>query len=171
MPKRKSYPPAREHPADDEAPFVQEMDDVKRLSHNQAAIKRAIPAGPLPVHSEPVEDAKHGEELRFVRPGLQQSVLQKMRRGQFLIEATLDLHGLNRDEAHSRVREFIRESVLMKRRAVCIIHGKGHGSAGRQPVLKSKVNEWLRGFPDVLAFRSSRAGEGGTGAVDVLLRR
>jgi DNA-nicking Smr family endonuclease len=171
MPKRKSDRPARERPADDEASFVREMGNVKRLSHNQAAIKRAIPAGPLRVHGEPVKDENRGEALRFLRPGAQQSVLQKLRRGQFPIEATLDLHGLNRDEAQSRVREFIRESVLMKRRAVRIIHGKGHGSAGHQPVLKSRVNEWLIEFPEVLAFRSSQAARGGTGSVDVLLRR
>ncbi|MEE9156926.1 MAG: Smr/MutS family protein, partial [Gammaproteobacteria bacterium] len=39
------------------------------------------------------------------------------------------------------------------------------------PVLKNKLNNWLRQRDEVLAFCSTRPVDGGTGAVYVLLKR
>ena len=155
---------------DDETLFEQAMCDVKRLNY-QAPTPRPIRAASIPTSAQtsnpPLE---FGEELRYVRPGIQISLLQKLRRGQFTIEATLDLHGLTGAEASTRVAQFIQQSQLAGRKAVRIIHGKGLGSAGRQPVLKTKVQEKLLETVAVLVFCSSRPQDGGTGAVDVLLR-
>jgi DNA-nicking Smr family endonuclease len=53
-----------------------------------------------------------------------------------------------------------------------IIHGKGKRSRNNKgPVIKTKVNHWLRQRDDVLAFCSARPIDGGTGAIYVLLRR
>jgi DNA-nicking Smr family endonuclease len=54
---------------------------------------------------------------------------------------------------------------------VRIIHGKGLSSAGKLPVLKGKVDAWLRQMDAVLAFCSARRNDGGTGALYVLLKR
>jgi DNA-nicking Smr family endonuclease len=54
---------------------------------------------------------------------------------------------------------------------VRIIHGKGNTSLGKMPVLKGRVNSWLRQKNEVLAFCSARPNDGGTGAVYVLLKR
>jgi DNA-nicking Smr family endonuclease len=112
-----------------------------------------------------------GEELRYIRPGIQALSLQKLRRGQFPIEDTLDLHGLTAAEASVRVQHFLQQSQMAGRVAVRIVHGKGYGSEGRQPVLKARVQHALVANPSVLAFCSARPQEGGTGAVDVLLRK
>lgn len=112
-----------------------------------------------------------GEELLFMRPGLQHTVFRKFRRGHFVIEAELDLHGRIVVEARAMVSEFLREARLQGRRCVRIIHGKGLSSAGKLPVLKGKVNAWLRQREEVLAFCSARHYDGGTGAVYVLLKR
>ena len=156
---------------DDSALFDQAMNDVKRLHHKQAPPKRVrtTPVPVLPSSREIVSE--FGEELRYVRPGIQTSSLQKLRRGQFPIEATLDLHGLTSAEASIRVQHFLQESQMAGRSAVRIVHGKGHGSTGRQPVLKSRVQQLLMESSSVLAFCSTRQQEGGTGAVDVLLRK
>lgn len=116
-------------------------------------------------------DVEAGEELLFTRPGIQQRVLRKFRRGQYAIEAELDLHGRVVAEARELVSDFLRQAQVNGKRCVRIIHGKGLSSEGKLPVLKVKVNSWLRQKDAVLAFCSARKNDGGTGAVYVLLKR
>lgn len=112
-----------------------------------------------------------GEELLYMRPGIQQRVWHKFRRGQYAIEAELDLHGCTVAQARPVVASFVHEAQAARRRCVRIIHGKGLSSEGKLPVLKGKVNGWLRQMDAVLAFSSARRNDGGTGAVYVLLKR
>lgn len=116
-------------------------------------------------------DIETGEELLFSRPGLQRNVVRKLRRGQFAVQAELDLHGRIVAEARELVAEFIRDARGRGYRCVRIVHGKGLSSAGRLPVLKGKVNAWLQQKDEVLAFCSALPAHGGTGAVYVLLKR
>ena len=156
---------------DDSEIFEQAMHGVKRLAHKQAAASR-IQTSAVPTSSTGAEIASEfGEELHFLRPGIQVSILQKLRRGHFPVEATLDLHGLTSVEASSRVQNFLQESRTLGRSVVRIIHGKGHGSIGRQPVLKTRVRQLLQEISFVLAFCSVRPQEGGSGAVNVLLKK
>ncbi|MHB8346716.1 MAG: Smr/MutS family protein [Acidiferrobacterales bacterium] len=112
-----------------------------------------------------------GEELAFVRPGVPQRVWRKLRRGQYVIQAQLDLHGCIVAVARELVAGFLRDARASGKRCVRIIHGKGLSSEGKLPVLKGKVNSWLRQKDEVLAFCSAPRQDGGTGAVYVLLRR
>ncbi len=82
----------------------------------------------------------------------------------------LDLHGLTARHAHSTLELFFRDCHRRRVRCVHIIHGKGYGSEDRQPVLKQKLNLWLRQRHDVMAFCSATSRDGGTGAAYVLLR-
>ena len=66
---------------------------------------------------------------------------------------------------------FLRDVRREHQTCVRIIHGKGKGSRHRGPVLKQKVNHWLRQRDEVLAFCSARPVDGGSGALYVLLRR
>ena len=116
-------------------------------------------------------DVETGEELLYTRPGIQQRVFRKFRRGQYAIEGELDLHGRVVAEARELVSHFLREAQASGKRVVRIIHGKGLSSEGKLPVLKGKVNSWLRQKDAVLAFCSARKNDGGTGAVYVLLKR
>ncbi len=120
---------------------------------------------------EPAEDIETGDELFYARPGLQHTVIRKLRRGQYAIEAELDLHGATVVQAREAVNSFIKSARNRNKRVVRIIHGKGNTSAGKMPVLKGKVNSWLRQKGEVLAFCSARPNDGGTGAVYVLLKR
>lgn len=116
-------------------------------------------------------EVETGEELLYTRPGIQQRVLRKFRRGQYAIEAELDLHGRVVAEARELVSVFLRQAQASGKRVVRIIHGKGLSSEGKLPILKGKVNSWLRQKDAVLAFCSARQNDGGTGAVYVLLKR
>ncbi|MHB1215713.1 MAG: Smr/MutS family protein [Thiobacillus sp.] len=111
-----------------------------------------------------------GEELVFSRPGVPAAALRKLRRGNWVIRGELDLHGHTGDEARVALAAFLNRCLLEERRCVRIIHGKGHGSKNRLPVLKNKVRHWLMQREDVLAFCQARTVDGGAGAVIVLLK-
>jgi DNA-nicking Smr family endonuclease len=85
------------------------------------------------------------------------------------IQAQLDLHGLRREEARERLNHFIHDAKRHGMRCVRVIHGKGNGSPGREPVLKGKVKSWLVQKKEVIAFTQARASDGGNGALLVLL--
>jgi DNA-nicking Smr family endonuclease len=111
-----------------------------------------------------------GDQAAWARDGLPRSVLRDLRRGRWVVEAQLDLHGRNRDEARDQVALFIAGCVAQERRCVRIVHGKGLRSPGREPVLKKLVLGWLAQKREVLAFCQARTVEGGAGAVIVLLQ-
>ena len=109
-------------------------------------------------------------ELSFRRPGVGPDVLRKLRRGEWVIQDHLDLHGARVDEARELLAGFLREAVKRGLRCVRVVHGKGLGSKDRQPVLKGKVRVWLAQREEVIAFCQARPAEGGSGALVVLLR-
>ena len=109
------------------------------------------------------------EALSFRRRGVGPDVVRKLRRGVWVTQAELDLHGLRRDEARERLAGFLRDASRSGLRCVRVVHGKGLGSPGREPVLKAKVKSWLVQREEVLAFTHARASDGGHGALVVLL--
>lgn len=168
---------------DDEQAFRRAMQEVRplpRREHGPAAprprpVARFSRAEQLEVLREsllpPADPAllDTGEELSFRRPGIREDILRRLRRGQYAVEAEIDLHGLGRHAAHEALRDFIADAAARGQRCVRVIHGKGRGSGPRGPVLKHVVNHWLRRMDPVLAFASARPVDGGTGAAYVLL--
>jgi DNA-nicking Smr family endonuclease len=110
------------------------------------------------------------ETLSWRRPELGIDVVRKLRRGVWALQGELDLHGMRTDEAREQTSQFLRDVQLKGWRCVRIVHGKGLGSPGKQPVLKDKVKRWLVQSERVLAFVQARADEGGVGALVVLLK-
>ncbi len=116
-------------------------------------------------------DTETGEELLYSRPGLQKSVLRRLRRGEYTLTAELDLHGHTVERARPALSAFLDDARRSRHTCVRIVHGKGLGSPGKRLVLKNKVLHWLRQRDDVLALCSARPFDGGTGAAYVLLRK
>ena len=110
-----------------------------------------------------------GDELAYLSPGLGRDMLRKLRRGHWVVEDELDLHGMNRHMAAISVTDFLRQCRQRRLGCVRIIHGKGRGSHQREPVLKGLLRKWLV-RQDVLAFSQAPANQGGSGAVLVLLK-
>jgi DNA-nicking Smr family endonuclease len=108
--------------------------------------------------------------LSYRREGLGHDVLRKLRRGRWTIQAHLDLHGLRRDQAREAIAQFLHDATVQRLRCVRVVHGKGLGSPGREPVLKERVRHWLAQRQEVLAFVQARPADGGSGALVVLLR-
>ncbi len=112
-----------------------------------------------------------GDELLYQRPGLQNKLFQKLRRGQFSIQAELDLHRLTVPLARDALLKFIAKSQAVNHRCVRIIHGKGLSSKEGIPVIKIQLSRWLQQHNGIMAYCSARPNDGGTGAVYVLLKR
>lgn len=170
--------------SDDKRLFREAVRDVKRLR----TAPRVTPPKPHPrarfarlderkVLQESLELSpgdllvESGEELSFRRTGVRDGVLRKLRRGEYRLEAELDLHGLTIVEAKARLREFLEEMLRSGIHCVRIIHGKGLRSGHRGPVLKHTASLVLQKTDAVLAFTSARPVDGGTGAIYVLLSR
>ena len=154
-------------------------------AHNRAV---HAPARPKPVPEQRLRDeqaaltdtlsdhitwdigAETGDELAYLRNGLSQQTLRKLRRGHWVIQAELDLHGYTAVEAREALVEFLDACRRDGARCVRVIHGKGLRSKNREPVLKTKVANWLIQRDEVLAFCQARQIDGGGGAAMVLLK-
>lgn len=137
----------------------------QHLADEQAALQESLS------DDFTIETLLHSDEsLSFARNGIGPDVMRKLRRGHWTIQQQLDLHGLRREEAREALAEFLRLAAKRGWRCVRIIHGKGLGSVNKEPVLKSKVRNWLVQKEEVLAFCQATAAEGGSGALLVLLK-
>ena len=118
----------------------------------------------------PAHELESGEELLYLRTGQSPDVLSKLRRGFWVVQAQIDLHGLISYEAREYVAEFLSSCKKRNIRCVRIVHGKGLGSRNREPVLKHKLRNWLMQKDEVLAYAQAKPEDGGSGAVIVLLK-
>jgi DNA-nicking Smr family endonuclease len=118
----------------------------------------------------PDEGLECGEELSFLREGMSRHVLRQLRRGHWVVQAGIDLHGMIRTEAAAHIAQFLQECSARGLRCVRIVHGKGLGSKNREPVLKNKLRIWLPRRDEVLAYCQAPDDDGGSGAVLVLLK-
>jgi DNA-nicking Smr family endonuclease len=111
-----------------------------------------------------------GDADSYLRTDLPRNVLRDLRRGRWSIQNHTDLHGLNRHEAHEKVSRFLAQSHNAGKRCLRIVHGRGHGSPGREGILRQLVKSWLARRKDVLAFCHAPPCDGGEGALWVLLK-
>jgi len=160
--------------------FRQALDGVVPLAPSNRASPSAPPrrspvfrtsASRLPV-TDTLSD--HGASdtplTEFLRDGMSRMTLRKLRRGQFPLQDSLDLHGLTSDEARLLLLEFLRDATQRGLRCVCVIHGKGWHTDGGEGILKTRVRHWLTQCAEVLAFSEAPPNAGGGGAVFLLLR-
>ena len=120
------------------------------------------------------EPADPDDRLEGRVPGLDPRVMKQLRRGEFTVQADLDLHGRDAETARRGVETFLVEAHTRGLRCVRIVHGRGLNSPGRVPVLKRSLPRWLTRGPArtrVLGYCSAPAHDGGAGATYVLLRR
>lgn len=146
-------------------PPLPSTEPVKRCEDEQATLRDAM------AQTLSFEDRlDSGDEAAFLRHGLPRRVLTDLRRGRWVLQGELDLHGLNRDEARVALGGFLGACVQRGRRCVRVIHGKGLGSPGRESILKHLSRNWLAQRAEVLAFCQAGPNQGGSGALMVLLK-
>lgn len=170
----------------EQAAFLRAMAGVAPLpDKNLAAVAKPVPA-PRPRqsqadHEATLHDSLHapidlqdrlegGDEPAYLRAGLANTVLRDLRRGRWVIQDEIDLHGLNREQARELISAFLHACLHQGKRCVRIVHGKGHGSPQKLSILRQLVRGWLAQRQEVLAFCQAKPPDGGEGALLVLLR-
>jgi len=138
---------------------------LKRHEDERSALQESL-ATPLTLEDR--LDA--GDETVFLRPGLPRRTLVDLRRGRWTLQAEIDLHGFNRDEARAMLSGFLVGCLQRGYRFIRVIHGKGLGSPGRESILKHLSRAWLAQREEILAFCQAGPNQGGSGALLVLLR-
>lgn len=176
--------------ADADIDLARAFADVQKLPPaNRARLEHPRPApiarNTLADERDVLAEAKYGEqpapqtweagqefehEQTYVRKGIGRDIAGKLRRGHWAVQAELDLHGMNTEEAHDALADFVSGARERGMRCVRVIHGKGLTSPNREPVLKGKVRSWLAHWDEVLAYSEAPQHAGGGGAVLVLLR-
>ena len=163
--------------------FERAMTDVVRLPSDPRAGDRRVRVARTDAHGSTgkaetlryqhptARERADAEPDDFVAPGVNRREIRKLKRGEYAVEGRLDLHGMTAPDAEQRVNRFLENSRYQRQRCVCIVHGRGLRSAAGTPVLKTRVREWLRGHPSVLACVTAPPADGGDGAVYVLLRK
>jgi DNA-nicking Smr family endonuclease len=155
-PMRPVEPPAAVKPRPKPRARMAEQDESEALGEFARLLRS----------SKPLEA---GDTASYRRDNLPPQMFQRLKRGQYSVQDELDLHGATVAQAETLLRQFLLEAHAHEHGCVRIIHGKGLQSDGGAPVLKNLVDRLLRQRNDVLAFHSAPAGQGGTGAVLVLL--
>lgn len=166
--------------------FRSALGDVIPLKPTGRVEPVSTPPAPLPLQREADERAALAaslsdeidierlldtdQDLSYRHPTVGVDVLPKLRRGHWVVQAQIDLHGLRVDEAREALVAFLLRALKREQRCLRVIHGKGLGSVGKEPVLKGKVMKWLVQRDEVLAFCQARPTDGGAGALIVLLR-
>jgi DNA-nicking Smr family endonuclease len=110
-----------------------------------------------------------GEELQYRRDHIRSDTIRRLRRGEFVIESDLDLHGLTVEQSRECLKLFLVDCRRRGLGCVRVVHGKGLRSGPRGPVIKRAINHWLQRVSFVVAFASAPVRDGGTGAIYVLL--
>lgn len=169
---------------DDRSLFHNAIGDVRKIESDLADTRRTPPRPdpvqrrrddqrvteellrPLPESLDP--DA--AEPMRYLKDGLHPRLLLKLGRGQYSVRDEIDLHQMTSEIAKRAIHDFLNECLDADKLCIKIITGKGMRSKGDGPVLKGLTDRLLRQRNDVLAFRSARYNDGGSGAVIVLLR-
>lgn len=86
-------------------------------------------------------------------------------------QATVDLHGLTRDEAWGRLSSFVSDCQRRGLRKIMIIHGKGIHSNGSDPVLGEMVRLFIEQDKRLGASGHPDRNNGGNGATWVIIKK
>lgn len=175
---------------EDIALFRRVVQSVTPAAHSNRALLPPVPAaapdqlhqrrqhaagqvndGALAVSDNFAPAAIDHDDTAFVQAGNDPHLIKALKKGKWQIQANLDLHGANIDDARERLDRFIQSCRDHQIRCVRIVHGKGYGSKDGGPVLKETVRRWLSQLAVVQAYTECNETDGGAGAVLVLLAK
>ena len=177
MKKPLANPPGQIEP-DDAALFRATVGEVKPLAEQNRIKPQNRPHKPMlrpSVTEQEISDklTDYGAEdapAEYLHNGLSRMALRKLRRGTWPVQDSLDLHGNHRDAARKLLQEFLHEATQREMRCVLVIHGKGTNSRDGEAVLRKLTRHWLTQHPRVMGYCGASPGQGGSGAVLVLLK-
>ena len=103
------------------------------------------------------------QPIKFSRSKTLSGEVKRLRRGEYVPDLTLDLHGYNREDAKWEIAEFLHVAKKHHHYCICIVHGIG------SRILKQQIPNWLVQHPDVLGFHEAPLEWGGKGALLILM--
>ena len=169
--------------------FKKEIGEVKPIKRKDKVDTYSQIPKPKPVAKKFLEDEKKvltdsisdnfesidyflaRDELFYIKTNHSPDIVKKLRNGNWIVEESIDLHGLTSDEAKVALVEFISYCKQRGIRCIRIIHGKGYNSKNKEPVLKNKVKKWLIQKQEVICFVQAPNHDGGGGALITLLEK
>jgi DNA-nicking Smr family endonuclease len=179
----------QEGPAEAKKLFLEAVEGVKPMPGDRSVQK--VPAAPAVLQVADDEDeetllklrqlvasgqgfivADTPEYIEGIGPNVSPELARRLHRGDFSIQAYIDLHGFTVAEAREVFQGFLTESVKRGKRSLLVIHGRGLSSA-EEPVIKNRIVQWLNSSQWrkwVIAYASARSCDGGAGATYILLR-
>ncbi|MCZ7655449.1 MAG: hypothetical protein M5R42_16175 [Rhodocyclaceae bacterium] len=100
---------------------------AQRKLDEAAALAESLSPAPLDLSLE------GGDEPNYLRPGLARTVLRDLRRGRWVVQDHLDLHGATRDEARLLLgnSSAIRSGAACAACASCTARASAHRGASR----------------------------------------
>ncbi len=168
---------SRRRRSEDDKSFAAAMRDATPLEGRKKI--RTPPAAPKPARPAAAAQAPSfalevdGERIEGRAADVGRKTLSRLRRGDFPLDAEIDLHGLDARQARRTLVEQLEAVRARGARCVLVVHGRGRHSEAA-PVLRSELPGWLQERPLaalVMAFCTAPANRGGPGALLVLLRR
>ena len=169
---------------EDENFWLEAVKDIKKQTENSADIlpkkTSLIKVNKQRQYAVKQEFSTYSKDLEDFTGGVDKATMRKFKKEEFAVEAVLDLHGLNEDEAFEKVDNFIPQCYNTGKRCVIIITGKGlnihlnDDVFAPKGVLRKQVPQWLnmsrlRGM--ILVYKHPSERLGGSGALYILLRR
>lgn len=125
---------------------------------------------PISPYPELIDEQQLSDDFfNYRKNGVQDRVLRQLKCGQPAPQGEIDLHGKSRETALRELNEFIAKCRNKHINCILVIHGKGIRSE-KHAILKQSVPQWLRQIPAILAFCPAGPGDGGSGALYVLLK-
>ena len=139
---------------------------LQHLADERAALHESL-HGPIALQDR----LEGGDEPSYLRAGLASAVLRDLRRGRWVIQDEIDLHGLNREQARELLAGFLARVPEDTASAACASStARGWARRAGEAVLRRLVRGWLMQKNEILAYCQAKPQDGGEGAVVVLLR-
>lgn len=166
--------------SDDEGLWDFVTQDVKPLHHKNTIAPAAPTRKAVSLKAPPRPDVAQAPDKGAGRvaeaPGhreVDRRTAQKLKKGRYPVDVTIDLHGLTQEAAHKRMRTVLLNAHARQKRCVLVITGKGKSGEGAG-VIRRRVPDWLNEpalRAIVLRTETAQPEHGGSGALYVLLRR
>jgi len=111
------------------------------------------------------------EYMEWVSPNMRKDIVRRLHQGKFSVQDSIDLHGLNLDDAEEAFHAFFMEAFRRRLFCIKVIHGRGLRSPNG-PVLKNALKKWLHGGirKRIIAYSTAQDCDGGLGATYIILK-
>ena len=157
--------------------LLDEYDENGQEDNKGKAVQLQAKLEARPVQPEK-QDSRQGNSQEAYQ--LDKRTAEKLKKGKMHIDARLDLHGLNRTQAHENLNGFLQACYQKNLRCVLVITGKGKSQSRSEDwltpskgILKEHVPLWLgEGYlrKIVLKYVPAQPKDGGSGALYVYLK-